>query len=227
MPEGAGSNSGLFARQEAWTTRKSRPAVITRQAPPMRMEDGAKTNFRRGDREMSAAEWLFRDYFVFLARQLCRDAAARADGKTMLSDIWETLDTAGIGGMVSRYQLHGLRIPFAGIDGGTEGTEQPVLALAGTLFTSVRQTDRFAVSCSRGWLDIPVSYEGKPEPDTYAMLAAFIENAKAEPQYKIMPEAPSSAPVAISFGGILQAWQPDRMGYPDIPCRACAKKLPD
>lgn len=150
---------------------------------------------------MSAAEWLFRDYFVFLARQLCRDAAARADGKTMLSDIWETLDTAGIGGMVSRYQLHGLRIPFAGIDGGTEGTEQPVFALAGTLFTSVRQTDRFAVSCSRGWLDIPVSYEGKPEPDTYAMLAAFIENAKAEPQYKIMPEAPSSAPVAISFGG--------------------------
>lgn len=130
-----------------------------------------------------------------------RDAAARADGKTMLSDIWETLDTAGIGGMVSRYQLHGLRIPFAGIDGGTEGTEQPVFALAGTLFTSVRQTDRFAVSCSRGWLDIPVSYEGKPEPDTYAMLAAFIENAKAEPQYKIMPEAPSSAPVAISFGG--------------------------
>lgn len=154
-----------------------------------------------GDREMSAAEWLFRDYFVFLARQLCRDAAARADGKTMLSDIWETLDTAGIGGMVSRYQLHGLRIPFAGINGGTEGTEQPVFALAGTLFTSVRQTDRFAVSCSRGWLDIPVSYEGKPEPDTYAMLAAFIENAKAEPQYKIMPEAPSSAPVAISFGG--------------------------
>ena len=193
-----------------------------------------------GDREMSAAEWLFRDYFVFLARQLCRDAAARADGKTMLSDIWETLDTAGIGGMLSRYQLHGLRIPFAGIDGGTEGTEQPVFALAGTLFTSVRQTDRFAVSCSRGWLDIPVSYEGKPEPDTYAMLAAFIENAKAEPQYKIMPEAPSSAPVAISFGGSYRqhcraAGKHTRCGLNRkakgrqrcVPCRACAKKLPD
>ena len=171
------------------------------------MEDSANTGFRRRDKEMSAAEWLFRDYFVFLARQLCKDAAAKADGKTALSEIWKKLNPAGIGGMASRYHLHGLRIPITGAGPGfggglglcPGGAEQPVFALVGTLYTGVEKTDRYAVGSGCEWLEIPASYEVAPDPDTYAMLAGFLENGGLNPQYRVLPEAPCSAPVAISF----------------------------
>lgn len=157
------------------------------------MEDSEKTAYHRNACEISAAQWLFQDYFTVLARQALKGLNSGADGKTPLSILLETVDYAGIGGMVSRFNLHGLRIPLA------DGSEQPALTLAGTLFQGVLAESSYTIVSNDAWLKLPAPYTATPDPQSYAMLADFLAHGTFTPQYELLPETPSSAPVTVSF----------------------------
>ncbi|MDR0920410.1 MAG: hypothetical protein LBM93_14385 [Oscillospiraceae bacterium] len=141
---------------------------------------------------ISASERIFCDWFIFTEKQILKAIAAYADGTEKLSDILAKINYDNIGGMISRYNLHGLRITL-------EDGEKSIAELAGTYFYNVLPTATYTFSSDINWFTIPEQYTVVPESELYQKLSAFLQYEQFKPIYSVTNETPMQLPQSVGF----------------------------
>ncbi|GHU74902.1 hypothetical protein FACS1894188_04600 [Clostridia bacterium] len=169
------------------------------------VEDEKKTrNSLRAEKTVSMSEWLFADYFLFIARQGMK-MLKKHDGEK-IAEVFSKIDAdiSELGGMVSRYNLHGLRIKTDGVavknntklwvKDGAYPPELGVFALAGTMFDG---TVSVSVKSTEEWFNVPqrdISGTGVSE------LKAYMSNHKEfSPNFSVIDDKPNAASKTYSF----------------------------
>lgn len=157
--------------------------------------------------ELSMAQWLMTDYFLLLARQSVKYLLTEAKNEQRpFGELLEALHTGGIwenlGGMASRYQLHGLRIPTEGITRGGGGVFPPELgihALCGAqLCVTADSIVRFGVGSGCQWLTLPCQYSVAVDKSLVRSLGKWM-NRGFFPALQVTPDKPEAIPLSISF----------------------------
>lgn len=156
---------------------------------------------------LSMAKWLMTDYFTLLARQTVKYLLTEVKkGERTFGELLEALSAGrvweNIAGMVSRYQLHGLRIPTDGItrgDGSAFAPEMGIHALCGAqLDVNAESSVGFSSNVECGWLSIPQDYCVAVDAGLAELLESRIKRGFF-PALQLVPNAPERIPLSLSF----------------------------
>lgn len=149
--------------------------------PPMNLCRGRTEN-----NEVSVASFVYSDYFPLIARQMIQIAreklkAEGAGEKEKLGKLISSItaeDISRLGGMTSRYMLHGIRLPKSLLVDGNEG-------------------DKDFRTGTRGLYDLTGQQFAIPDVDAEEFSCYFIlsnqPHSPHAPRYRSVPEAPEAS----------------------------------